>query len=121
MGKNQFLVITRADMGYSHITPFTSFKEASRFLEDSKLEGEIFKGKTVAFSHKVESWKVEKVNKIKVKEPITLEQQDISDISVKVTNVDENPFNVIFRCFICGNKATTVIDQKPLCKDCGGV
>lgn len=149
MAKPQFLVIVKADMGYSHITPFVTFKEAARHLEESKLEGEIFKGKTIAFSHKIEEWKVEKVSKIMVKEPTLLTQLLQISNSIPEEEFDKLPSNASsmsqsdnmdepyddllasdfkepgvgswVRCFICKNRAVTMIDGKPFCKDCGGI
>lgn len=119
---NQYLILFNTQTGSSlDLLPVfkNSKKEAIEYLKVSGKEGWVYKVKAIAFSHKVEEVKVELVRKIKVEPLITLEPS-VSNAQSSSINL-ETEFNSFLRCFFCGNKGTIIVDQKPLCKDCGGV
>jgi len=115
-------------------TFFPTKKEALDHLKASKRVGWVYKVKTLAMSYKVEEWKVESVKNIKkVEQPITLESTlkvSHSDPNIKVTDYHEDDLlasdfkdpavGMNIHCYFCNKKASTVIDNKPLCVDCSG-
>jgi hypothetical protein len=112
---------------FSHVPSFhNTRKEAIRFLKDAKIEGQVYKVKLVAISHKKEEWIIDLTKNIKVEQPVELKAKVLDDVydggvdEFMASDIKEAVFIPIQKCFICGNRAEKEIDGKLICKDCAG-